>query len=167
MSRLSFAVRVLLLACALGGCGGSERDESAPPDADGDLESIVRDIVGAIGERDTALVLRHLALEFRGGPEGREPDLDHADAVAIVLEFLQREHAISARLEDARVHAPVADGSRRVEARVWLDASDVLRDPASAIPASAVRYRFDVRFARREGTWQAVAASYARVEPTG
>ncbi len=169
MTRLRSAAplvaRALALATAIAGCGGGP-DDGSPVAADaGDVESIVREVVAAIPERDAETVLRHVALGFRGGPSDRDPNLDHAGAQAIVLEFLLREHPISARLEDVRAEPPAADGSRRVEARVWFDASDVLRDPASAIPETAVRYRFEIHFARREGTWQAVDARYARMEP--
>jgi len=158
--------RALVCALAVTACGDAGESALAPPsDADADVESIVRDVVAAIPERDPEAVLRHIALEFRGGPLDREPNLDHADAQAVVLEFMLREHPISARLEDVRTHPPEPDGSLRVVARVWFDASDVLRDPASAIPTTAVRYRFELRFARREGTWQALDARYARMEP--
>jgi hypothetical protein len=156
-ARSALLLALVACACSDSGTRSLESDES--------VESIVEAVVEAVGERDVETVFRHLALDFRGGPVGREPDLDHADAQAIVLEFLLREHPISARLEDLRAGPAEPDGSRRVEARVWFDASDVLRDAAAPIPESASRYRFEVTFARREGTWQAVAASYARIEP--
>jgi hypothetical protein len=162
-ARRAAALAAMTAAIAFAACGGDERTGGTAAEAD--IEAIVREVVAAIPERDPETVLRHVALEFRGGPSGREPDLDHADANAIVLEFLLREHPISARIEDLRAAPAEADGTRRAVARVWFDASDVLVDPASAVPSSAVRYRFELRFARREGTWQAIEARYERLAP--
>ncbi len=151
------APMALLLALA---CG----DPPTAPEPGPEVDDVVREVIDAIGEREVDTLMRHVALGFRGGPEGREPNLGYAEVQAIALEFLLREHALSARLDSVRVEPADADGARRVAARVWFDASETLADAASTVPESAVAYRFELRFERREGTWQVVGASYARLD---
>ncbi len=140
-------------------------EEPTPAGSDVDVDETVRSLVAAIGERDVAGLMRQVALEFRGGPEGREPNLGYVEVQEIALEFLLGDDPVSARLESLRVEPPDPDGATRAHARVWFDASEALADDAAAIPESAVGYRFDLRFERHEGTWQVVTGSYARVEP--
>jgi hypothetical protein len=147
---------VLLVALA---CGG----EPARVDPGPGVDEVVRGVVEAIGERDVEAVMRQVALGFRGGPEGRAPNLGYPEVQEIALEFLLREHPLSARLDSLRVDPPDPSGAVLAHARVWFDASTALADASSALPESAVAYRFDLRFERREGTWQAVEGSYARL----
>jgi hypothetical protein len=148
---------VLLVALA---CGREPASDEPGPDVD----EIVRGVVEAIGEREVDTVMRQVALGFRGGLEGREPNLGYAEVQEIALEFLLRDHALSARLDSLRVDPPDPSGAVLAHARVWFDASTALADAASAVPESAVGYRFDLRFERREGTWQAVEGTYARLD---
>lgn len=154
---LALAPLALLLALA---CGG----EPASVDPGPDVDEIVRGVVDAIGERDVEAVMRQVALGFRGGPEGRDRNLGYAEMQEIALEFLLREHPLSARLDSLRLEPPDPTGAVVAHARVWFDASLALADAASAVPESAVAYRFDLRFERREGTWQVVDGSYARLD---
>lgn len=162
----SLAALALLLAIA---CGGEDEPAPAAPAAPAprDVAESIRDVVAAIGARDVDTVMRHVALEFHGGYAGREAKLAYADVQAIAFEFLLREHPLSARVESLRVDDADASGTRRAEAQVWFDASLALADAASALPASAVGYRFELWFERHEGTWQAVRGTYARLDAPG
>ena len=117
-------------------------------------------MVAAVEAREAQPILRHVAPGFRGGLSGREADLDYAAAQAVVLEFLLRDHPISARLEDLRIGPERPDGTRRVRAEVWFAPSAALAASSRPRPASAVGYRFDLRMGRGAGTWWATRAEY-------
>lgn len=149
---------LVLLALALLLPAGCRRAE---PERTEDLEGVIRSAVASVAARDVQALLRHVSVRFEGGRRGAEADLDFAAVRAVVLEFLQREHPIAARLEELRV-TPANAGARRAELRIWFAPDDALLDATLPPPASASGYHLELDFERREGTWQAVRGGYER-----
>lgn len=144
----------MLLAAALGGCGAG----TAP--AEPALRQVIDEIIRAIERKDPGAVLEHVDYRFEESGGLRYPDVE-----ALVLNFLLREEAIGARLEEVRILAPEADGSQRVRATVRFAAGTRLGDRAGPPPAGSVRYRFDLVFRQTGAVWQAVGGAYARDGP--
>ena len=119
-------------------------------------------LVAAVEAKDPAAVLEYIDYGFRSEPSDAQQSLDHGAVRSIVYEFLLRDAPLGARALDVSV-TPADEERYRVRTEVWFAPGGSLRAAAAPLPAGAVRYAFDILFAREQERWLAVGGSFERV----
>ena len=154
-TRCGAGLLLLLVGAWLSACEPRPKvdPESA---ADETIEDVVQVVVDAIEAQRPGDVVEYISYDFAS------PGLTYADAVAAVETLILRYDAVRADVVSLRVDDGGDARHKRVDA--VLAFAPVAREVDSAPPDDAVRYRFELEFARRGARWQAISGRYARLE---
>jgi hypothetical protein len=133
--------------------------QPTPTDPLAEVRALVEELVMAIEERTPAMILSHVAFEFR-----TDDGLTYPDVQSIVMEYLIPESTLGARVQSLDVTGGDASDEVRAQARVRFARGAHLSGRTLPPPPGSVVYAFEVWFRRFEGEWQAVRGRYRRVE---
>jgi hypothetical protein len=125
------------------------------------LADVVRELVDALGRRDTRFVMEHVATGFK-----EERGLDYYDVRALVETAAFSDQPLGARLEDLEL-TPIGDGGRQIaRARISFARGHRLA-AGEPLPEGAVSYAVEAVFAKDAGRWVALTGTYRRESAVG
>ena len=156
-SRWLGAVGLCALVGAASACEPVPRAaEDAPSAAAESVEDVVEVVIEAVEAGRPGHVVEYIAYEFES-----VDGLTYPDAVAAVETLLLKHEEISAELIELEVEEGADPRRKRVSATLAF--APEARRADGSLPEAALRYRFDLEFARRGERWQAVSGSYSRL----